>query len=173
MTSLKVSVPPVRAEAGPCGWVSQVKASRKAPGFLRGNSGPQELQGEIRRHLASKGTACQRTRNQPSQAPSTGERYPARLLSPLGKGRVGHCEYIWREGGDHTACRPVQIPSSHSRQSRRVGSCPQGHRVGPEDAHHAGPLGHMLEPTLSSTRFRRAPMVLLPRSLLFSMGVKH
>lgn len=26
------------------------------------------------------------------------------------------------------------------------------------------------QPTLSSTRFRRAPMVLLPRSLLFSMG---
>lgn len=30
----------------------------------------------------------------------------------------------------------------------------------------------MCEPTLSSTRFRRAPIVLLPRSLLFSMGDK-
>ena len=28
-------------------------------------------------------------------------------------------------------------------------------------------------PTLSSTRFRRAPIVLLPRSLVFSVGLKH
>lgn len=74
--------------------------------------------------------------------------------------------------GKDTHCqRPTnQVPGTTARLQGGGGPPCHGEHPDPEDGDRQSQRGLGHSPTLSSTRFRRAPIVLLPRSLLFSVG---